>query len=162
VFTGRAYGRTRGAHETCHGRHVDDSAASLLFEHLLNFVFEAEPDSLQIGVHDTVKVFLGLIDNGHPFAFNAGIVKGDVEAAKFIDSFVDQRLHIGGFRNVGFYEAGVAARGADEFGGFRSFKFAATLAPAWAKSTAVSRPMPEVPPVTTAILSRKSVVNVTR
>ena len=126
MFTCRVYGRARGAHETCHRGHVDDSAATFLFEHLLNFVFEAEPDSLQIDVHDTVKVFLGLIDNGNPFAFNAGIVKGDVEAAKFVDSFVDERLDIGGFRNVGFYEEGVAARGADEFGGFRSFKFAAT------------------------------------
>jgi hypothetical protein len=67
-----------------------------------------------------------LIDNGHPFAFNARIVKGDIETAKFVDSFFDERLHIGGFRNVGFYEEGVTARGADEFGGFRSFKFAAT------------------------------------
>jgi hypothetical protein len=51
-----------------------------------------------------VKIFLGLFDNGHPCAFNARIMEGDIKAAKLVDRFVDERLDLSGFRDVGFHE----------------------------------------------------------
>ena len=107
------------------GRHVDDGAAFALLDHLLNFVFEAEPESFQIDVVDVVPVFFGLIDERNPDAFDAGVVEGDVEAAEFLDGFLNHCLDIGRFRNVGFQEESIASCGADETESFVAFGFAA-------------------------------------
>ncbi len=52
-------------------------------------------------------------------------VEGDIETAKFFDSFRDERLNVGGFGDIGLDEEAVAAGGADERDGFVAFDFAA-------------------------------------
>ena len=63
------------------GRHVDDGSACALLQHLLDFILEAEPDAFEVDGDGAVPVFLGLLCNRNPRAFNAGVVEGDVEAA---------------------------------------------------------------------------------
>jgi hypothetical protein len=71
---------------------------------LRDFVFEGEPDTFEIDVDGAVPIFFGLFRDGNAFALNARVIEGDVEAAKFFDSFVDERLNIGGLRHIRFHE----------------------------------------------------------
>ena len=97
MFAGDVDACARKALNAGDGRHVDDGAASALFEHLLNFVFEAEPEAFEIDVVDVVPVFFGLLDERNPTAFDARVVESDVEAAEFVGGFLNHRLDVGRF-----------------------------------------------------------------
>ena len=54
---GRCPSRT---HQPSNRRHVYDSSATALLEHLPNFVLQAKPDALEIDVDGPIQVFFGL------------------------------------------------------------------------------------------------------
>src|SRR5882724_7013371 len=125
VLCGAVGGGSSRSDETRDGRHVDDGSARALLQHLLNFVLQAEPDTLEVDGEGAVKVFLRLFSNRNAVAFNAGVVEANVEAAEFLDGLLDKSLDVGGFRNVGWNEDALAARAANEVDGLLAFGLAA-------------------------------------
>ncbi len=142
-------------------RHVYNSSAAALLEHLPNFVLQAEPDTFEIDLDGPIPVFFGLSDDGRPDTLDSGVIEGDIQAAKSLHRLLDERLNFGGFRTSVFTNrpSPPAARTSSTVSlPSRSRRPATTtLAPAFAKSTAVSRPMPDVPPVTSPTLPSNSV-----
>ena len=57
---------------------------------------------------------------------NAREVAAILEAAKFVDCFLDGRLNVGSFCDVGLDEKTIASGGAEQLDGFVSFGFAAS------------------------------------
>jgi len=148
--------RSRRANPSGDRRHVDDSSARTLLQHLLQLVLQAEPDALEIDGDGAIPVVFGLLCDWNPVAFNSCVVKGDVEAAVLVDGLLQESLDGSGLRDVGLDEDAFATCGADEIGvswpSTSRRPATTTLAPSFANKTAVSRPMPEVPPVTMATL----------
>jgi len=64
-----------------------------------------------------------LSDDGRPDTLDPGVVEGDVQAAKFLHRFLDQRFNFSCLRHVGFHKQAIAAGGADHFDGFVAFRF---------------------------------------
>ena len=100
VFAGDVNAGAGKAHDSGDRRHIDDGTACALLRHLLNFIFEAEEEAFEIDVMDVVPVFLGLVSEGNPCSFDACIVERDVQAAVFLNGFLDDGLNIGTFRDV--------------------------------------------------------------
>jgi hypothetical protein len=82
------------------GRHVDDGAATTLFDHLLYFIFQAEPRAFEIDVNGLVPFFFGLLDDRDPMALDARVVEGIVKAPKSRDSFFNQGFDFGCTRHI--------------------------------------------------------------
>jgi hypothetical protein len=80
-----------------------------LAQHLLQFVFHAEPDTLQIGGYLGLEVSIAEIGCAGNLNQGSSIIKGTVEPAKFFDNLRNQRLHLFGLRYVGLHEANIQA-----------------------------------------------------
>ena len=95
-------------------------------------------------------------DRPPPTAGDAGVVEGEVEPAVGGDRRRDQGLDRGGVGHVGGDEERLAAGGLDLVAVSRppatAMSATTTRAPSRAKASAVARPMPDPPPVTSATL----------
>ncbi len=97
------------------GGEVDDAAA-FLRGHDAELVLHAEEDAEDVGVEDGGVGLGGLVGDGAGFAFGAGVVDGDVEAAEALDGAVDEAADVVLAADVGGDEFGVGAEGADFVG----------------------------------------------
>ena len=93
---GRHFGR---ADQPGYGRSVDDGAAALL-HHLRQLVLHAQPDALDVDIHDAVKHRFRTVGQAHVLFFNACVVESAVEAAKSIYRRGHHRLNIKGFADI--------------------------------------------------------------
>ena len=100
---------------------VDDRAASALLQHLLKFVFQAQPRAFEIDVNRPVPVFLALLDDGHPVTLDAGVIEGVVQAAKSRDGFFHHSFDISCPRHVRPDENSFTTGSADQVNSFVSF-----------------------------------------
>src|SRR6202041_2407686 len=116
---------SRATHKASDRRHVDDSAAFSLLEHLLDLIFQAEPHTFYVDIDDAIKIFFRLFRDWHPQTLNTRVVESNVHAAEFVDGFLYQRLNVAGLCDVGFYEEGFASCGANKSDCFLSLRFAA-------------------------------------
>src|SRR5437763_13294812 len=90
----------------CDRRTVYDGAATCL-QHLWDLVLHGKPDAFDVNVHHRVEVGFSVIDKrGLHVAFNAGVVKGDIETAARLHSMLDQRLYLGRDHDIGPLETG--------------------------------------------------------
>ena len=111
----------------------------------------------------SVPFVLGLLHDRDPMALDARVVKGIVEAPKSLDSFFDQGFDFGCPRHVRPDEDSFAPGAPDQvtvaFPSISRRPATTTRAPFLANRTDVSRPMPEVPPVTSATLPSHSAIS---
>ena len=103
---------------------VYDRAATVL-EHDRDFVTHRIENAPDVGVeHAPILRFGRLIERCFPF--DAGVVKGDVEPAEFVDGEIDHLFHVAIFGNVCADECRVAAKLLDFCHDLRAFFFATT------------------------------------
>jgi hypothetical protein len=75
--------------------------------HLLQFVFHAEPDTLQIGGHFGIKIRFAEIGCSSGLAQDCSIIERTIEPAKSLDSLCNQRLYLFGVSYVGLHEMNI-------------------------------------------------------
>ena len=107
-----------------HAGGIDDSAAAI-FEHDWNFVTHGIENAPNVDVENAAIFGFGRLFE-RTFPFDTGVVKGDVEAAEFIDREIDHRFHVRIFGNVRADECRVAAKFLNFRDNLRAFLFAAT------------------------------------
>jgi hypothetical protein len=78
-------------------------ARTLRFHHFYLFA-HAQKRAEHIDTHHMFKIGVGLFVDLPDFAFDAGIVDGDIQARKTLPDLLEKRRHIGFARNVGLDE----------------------------------------------------------
>src|ERR1700691_638802 len=124
MFTRTVSCRSSRTDQTGNRRHVYNRSATTLFEHLPNFVFQAEPYALEINADGLIPGFFRLIDDRHPNTLGPGIVECDVQAAKSLHHLSNKRVDFRSFRYIGFDKQAIAAGRTDQFDGLLAFQFA--------------------------------------
>src|SRR5215831_13870882 len=140
-------------------RRVIDNRAAAYLQHLLNFVFHCEKYSLHIHCKGLVESrFFPVSQRCHRWQ-NAGVVKGAMQSTESFDRSSNEVFHLLGVPHIGLHQI------ASPFWYLIVFTVSTpaglmspmtSFAPCRANRSDVARPMPLVPPVTSATLFVKS------
>src|SRR6266446_1814198 len=151
-----------GANPTCDGGHVDDGSTTALLEHLLNFVLQAKPDALRLMSMVRFQSSSDCSAMGLQLPSIPALLNATSKRPNFSTVF-RTRARTSAARDTSVFTnrpspPAARTRSSVSFPSDSRRPATTTLAPAFAKSTAVSRPIPDVPPVTIPILPCNSAV----
>jgi hypothetical protein len=122
-------------------------------------MLQAKKQALHIDVEDGVEIGLGIFDQVG-IDVGAGAIGGEIDLTKACRGLFDRADHIRLAREVDRDDNAIAANVSQEIERLLPLRRArrpttATEVPARANATAAARPIPEVPPVTKAVLPLK-------